>query len=248
MHPVRVVSSAARRLASDSSVQSALELPFTEVLPLASPSSTPPTRAAWATSSPSLGPLDHVAGERARVRRIGSDEVLPGRQRLVVGAGEQSAPLRPYRWSSAQHGPPSSSTLARATPLGPARSLARSTSDCAASGRLRQNSTRASCVSTSARPSSVISAARALRSRFSVPSRSRRSRERGRSLSSPDRLALRSHVRNGQYAAAMRLIVARCEVAYTGRLTADLPEARGCSCSRPTARCSSTPIPAGTSR
>src|SRR3954453_20434309 len=35
-----------------------------------------------------------------------------------------------------------------------------------------------------------------------------------------------SHVRNGQYGPpAMRLVVARCEVVYTGRLTARLPEA-----------------------
>jgi RecB family endonuclease NucS len=34
------------------------------------------------------------------------------------------------------------------------------------------------------------------------------------------------HVRNGQYGApTMRLLVARCEVLYTGRLTARLPEA-----------------------
>ena len=32
-------------------------------------------------------------------------------------------------------------------------------------------------------------------------------------------------VRKGQYAAAVRLVVARCEVTYTGRLDAYLPEA-----------------------
>ena len=32
-------------------------------------------------------------------------------------------------------------------------------------------------------------------------------------------------VRNRQYGVAMRLIVARCAVDYTGRLTAHLPEA-----------------------
>ena len=31
-------------------------------------------------------------------------------------------------------------------------------------------------------------------------------------------------VRNGQYGPRMRLIVARCEVSYTGRLSAYLPE------------------------
>jgi RecB family endonuclease NucS len=35
---------------------------------------------------------------------------------------------------------------------------------------------------------------------------------------------VRPTVRNGQYRAPVRLIVARCEVAYTGRLTAFLPE------------------------
>src|SRR3954468_14112517 len=36
----------------------------------------------------------------------------------------------------------------------------------------------------------------------------------------------RPYVRNGQYGLrAMRLLVARCEVLYTGRLTARLPEA-----------------------
>src|SRR5437870_1336797 len=38
--------------------------------------------------------------------------------------------------------------------------------------------------------------------------------------------AVPGHVRKGQYGAtAMRLLVARCEVLYTGRLTARLPEA-----------------------
>src|SRR5437870_703935 len=42
-----------------------------------------------------------------------------------------------------------------------------------------------------------------------------------RALNSPS-----GHVRNGQYGPrAMRLLVARCEVLYTGRLTARLPEA-----------------------
>jgi RecB family endonuclease NucS len=37
---------------------------------------------------------------------------------------------------------------------------------------------------------------------------------------------INGHVRNGRYGpAAMRLLVARCEVLYTGRLTARLPEA-----------------------
>jgi endonuclease len=37
---------------------------------------------------------------------------------------------------------------------------------------------------------------------------------------------INGHVRNGRYGpAAMRLVVARCEVTYTGRLTARLPEA-----------------------
>lgn len=35
----------------------------------------------------------------------------------------------------------------------------------------------------------------------------------------------RRRVRNRQYGDAMRLIVARCAVDYTGRLTAHLPEA-----------------------
>ena len=37
-------------------------------------------------------------------------------------------------------------------------------------------------------------------------------------------VGLMSHVRKGQYAAAVRLIVARCEATYTGRLSAYLPE------------------------
>jgi RecB family endonuclease NucS len=42
--------------------------------------------------------------------------------------------------------------------------------------------------------------------------------------SRPSLAAVPAAVRNGQYRALVRLIVARCEVAYTGRLTAFLPE------------------------
>lgn len=52
----------------------------------------------------------------------------------------------------------------------------------------------------------------------------------------------RHHPRVDVPFASVRLIVARCEVRYSGRLNAVLPRRCACSCSRPRARCSTAKV------